>query len=164
MPSVTIRNNSTGEIKVIAPTELTQYGLQMPTSTSRVAEASKSAIQSGANPEIVAAAKDYLGNKDFIGWCEKLVRMATGRAERFSSAIKAWQGQQDKAIKGVEGIKPGDAIYFTANKSNKGYGHTGIYAGDGEFISATNNGVEQRDVKDWAIRTGQRILGYVPQG
>ena len=55
-----------------------------------------------------------------------------------------------------------DLVYFSPNASNEGYGHTGVYSGNGQMISATDNGVKQSNLGDWLKQTGQKILGYVP--
>ena len=87
----------------------------------------------------------------------------TGRSGIYGSAIEAWQQQQKKAVQGINGLREGDAVYFTPNSSNDGSGHTGIYTGNGRFISATYNGVEENDLQEWQNRTGQNVLGYIPQ-
>lgn len=114
---------------------------------------------------ILNTAAQYLGTKDFNNFCEAFVEQATqGHTGVYPSAIQAWIGQQKSAVQGTQGIQPGDTVYFSADKSNGGYGHTGIYVGNGQFISATYNGVQTEDLNKWQQSTGQKLLGYVPSG
>lgn len=119
--------------------------------------------QSKAPDDVFLASKDT-GNHKYDGWCQAFVEHATlGKTGVFPSAIDAWQAQQDKAVSGLNGIKAGDPIYFSPNQSNDGYGHTGIYAGDNKFISATDNGIKTIDLKEWSKATGQQVLGYLKE-
>ena len=102
-------------------------------------------------------------NTDYKNWCQAFVEQVTGSGWKGGTAFEAWQNQQNKAVQGTAGIKPGDVIYFTPTADNQA-GHTGIYEGKNKFISATDNGVEVLDLKDWQKSTGQKILGYVPVG
>lgn len=114
---------------------------------------------------ILNTASQYLGTKDFNNYCEAFVEQATqGHTGVYPSAIQAWIAQQQSARLGTQGIQPGDTIYFGADKSNGGYGHTGIYIGNGQFISATYNGVKTADLSKWQASTGQKLLGYIPSG
>lgn len=110
-------------------------------------------------------ASQYLGTQDFNNYCEAFVEQATqGHTGIYPSATQAWIAQQKQAVQGTQGIQPGDTIYFAADKSNGGYGHTGIYIGNGQFISATYNGVKTSDLSKWQQSTGQKLLGYIPSG
>lgn len=114
---------------------------------------------------ILNTAGQYLGTQDYNNFCEAFVEQATqGHTGVYPSAIQAWLGQQKQAVQGTQGIQPGDTVYFGADKSNGGYGHTGIYIGNGQFISATYNGVKTADLSKWQQSTGQKLLGYVPSG
>lgn len=114
---------------------------------------------------ILNTASQYLGTQDYRNYCEAFVEQVTqGKTGLYPSAIQAWVNQQQNAIHGTQGIQPGDTIYFSANKSNGGYGHTGVYVGNGQFISATYNGVKTEDLGKWQASTGQQLLGYVPSG
>lgn len=130
------------------------------------APATNQAIQAGADPSVLNKAKQALGNQDYTGLCEKFVEMTQGTTGKYASAIDAWnkQGADGKAQSGLQGIQPGDAIYFAPDKTNSGYGHTGVYTGDGNMISATNNGVKETPLSGWIKSTGQQILGYIPKG
>jgi hypothetical protein len=103
---------------------------------------------------ILNTASQYLGTKDFNNFCEAFVEQA----------IQAWIAQQKNSVQGTQGIQPGDTVYFAADKSNGGYGHTGIYIGNNQFISATYNGVKTANLSQWQQSTGQKLLGYVPSG
>lgn len=115
--------------------------------------------------QILNAASQYLGTQDYRNYCEAFVEQITqGKTGMYPSAISAWVNQQKTAVQGLQGIQPGDTVYFSANKSNGGYGHTGIYIGNNQFISATYNGVKTEDLTKWQQSTGQQLLGYVPSG
>lgn len=144
---------------------------QVTTSNPQVAQVTTEALSSGANPLALAVAKKQLGQSEYIGYCEAFVEHVQGSTTRYPSAIDAWnsQAEQGKAVSGLNGIQPGDAMYFTPNSSNDGYGHTGVYAGidtngQQEFISATDNGIQQIPISAWEQATGQQALGYIPKG
>ena len=40
-------------------------------------------------------------------------------------------------------------VWFVPNAGNKSAGHVGIYIGNGQFISATDNGVQIYDLTYW---------------
>lgn len=122
------------------------------------------AIQAGADPKILAMAKASMTPNAYAGYCERFVENVQGKQGVFPSAYAAWQGQQDRATRGLEGIQPGDQVYFAPDQSNLGYGHVGIFAGNNQFLSATNNGVKTSDLGAWQKQTGQKVLGYVRGG
>ncbi len=129
------------------------------------AQATTQALQNGADPNSLSSAKQKLGDQSYIGYCEAFTEQVTvGHQGIWPSAISAWNGQQDKAVQGLDGVQPGDAIYFAPDQSNSGYGHTGVYSGDNRFVSATDNGVQETNLNDWQNMTGQQILGYIPHG
>jgi hypothetical protein len=119
------------------------------------------ALGVGADPKSLEIARQYLGTSKFIGYCQRFVRQVTGGRTIGASAIEAWNKAPQK-IQGVQGIQPGDPVYFSPNSSNRGYGHTGIYAGNGQFVSATDRGIRQANLGEWIKATGQKLLGYVP--
>lgn len=115
--------------------------------------------------QILNTASQYLGTNDYNNYCEAFVEQSVyGKTGMYPSAIDAWVAQQKQAVQGSQGIQPGDTVYFSANKGNGGYGHTGIYIGNNQFISATYNGVQTNDLSKWQQSTGQQLLGYVPTG
>ena len=101
------------------------------------------------------------GNTNYNGWCQSFVEQVTGSDQKFPSASDAWDKQSNK-VNGLTGIKTGDAIYFAPDSSNDFSGHTGIYLGNDQFISATDNGVQQMPLSSWQKLTGQQVLGYIP--
>lgn len=132
---------------------------------SAISQATSQAIQHGADPDMLANLYRTVGSQNYIGLCQKFVEQATmGSTGHYASASDAWHQQQDRAVKdsNLNGIQPGDAVYFDADQSNQGYGHTGIYTGNGKFISATDNGVQNNPLSDWIGQTGQKVLGYIP--
>jgi hypothetical protein len=97
---------------------------------------------------------------EYDGLCEAYAEQQKhGVTGIYPSAIAAWNQSKDK-VQGLEGIQPGDQIFFAPDKSNSGFGHTGIYQGDGKFTSATYNGVQTNDLNNWQQSTGQQLLGY----
>lgn len=123
--------------------------------------ATAQALSVGADPRSLEIAKKYLGTSKFIGYCQAFVRQVTGGRTSGASAIQAWNNAPQK-IQGIQGMQPGDLVYFSPNSSNKGFGHTGIYAGNGQFVSATDKGIRSAGLGEWMNYTGQRLLGYVP--
>jgi NlpC/P60 family len=148
---------------LLARTQSTQAA-QQSTKPPSIDVATTQAMQSGANPLSLAMAKKQLGNQEYIGYCEQFVEQTTGSGWKGTSALNAWnnQAEQGKAVSGLQGIKPGDAVYF--NDSSQPFGHVGLYSGNDQFISATDNGIQQNDLGKWQESTGQQVLGYVPQG
>lgn len=113
----------------------------------------------------VSSAESYSGSQQFKNLCQAFVEQMTyGHQGVYPTAIAAWNQQQNKAISGTDGIQPGDLVYFGADKSNGGFGHAGIYEGNGNFVSATDSGVQSNNLDQWQKGTGQKLLGYVPQG
>lgn len=130
-----------------------------------VAPATNTALLAGGNPKILDQAKRYLDDQNYIGLCERFVEKVTkGATGLFPSAIAAWQGQQDKASTDLSQLKAGDSLYFAPDQSNGGYGHTGIYEGNGNMISATNSGVKSTPLDKWVSSTGQKVLGFIRNG
>lgn len=110
-------------------------------------------------------ASQYIGSQAFDDLCQEFVEQAAyGSTGHYASAIDAWNKQQQNAVSGTNGIQPGDLVYFAPDQSNNYYGHAGIYTGNNQFVSATNNGVQYNDLNSWQKGTGQRLLGYIPQG
>lgn len=123
--------------------------------------ATNSALQAGADPQDLALAKKELGKQEYIGYCETFVEKATGSGNQGATASDAWNNQQDKAIQGLEGVRPGDKIYFS--DPNNPAGHVGLADQGGNFVSATDNGIQENNINDWMKTTGQQALGYIPQ-
>lgn len=120
------------------------------------------AIQNGADPGMLGQAAQWLGKNAFVGLCEKFVEQVTkGKTGLFPTAISAWDKQQHQS--GLNGVKTGDAVYFGADPSNGNAGHAGVYTTNGNFISATNNGIQEYNIQNWEKATGQKLLGYVSQ-
>lgn len=120
------------------------------------------------SPADVSTAKTYVDNPEMnqhAGMCQQFVEQVTqGKTGIYPSAIDAWQQQQNRARAGLDGAKPGDAVYFAPDSSNGYSGHTGILTKDGKFISATDNGVKEMSIQDWQNMTNQQVMGYLPEG
>ena len=123
--------------------------------------ATAQALKAGANPRDLEIARQFMGNKNYTGYCQAFVRQVTGGVTQGASAIEAWNNAPTR-ISGTNGLQPGDLVYFSPNASNKGFGHTGIYAGNDQFISATDKGIRSAGIGEWLKATGQKLLGYVP--
>lgn len=120
-----------------------------------------------SNPTDVSQAQDKSGNQDFNGECEQFVeQMTTGKSGIFPTAADAWDYYAKSGqAQPLSQAKPGDLIYFSPDSTNNNQGHTGIIADtNGNFVSATYNGVQTNNLKDWVNLTGQTPLGIVPQG
>jgi len=131
-------------------------------------EAEQQALAAGANPSTLVYAKQNLGSSDYKGYCEKFVSDAMQSSgenvQRYGSATEAWNNRPQQTD--TSQISPGDVVYFvagpnTTDEAVKKWGHTGVYSGDGKFISATNAGVKEWDLGVWERLTGQKLLGYV---
>jgi hypothetical protein len=120
---------------------------------------------SGGLPPINISNADMLSKNDrgqYNGFCQRFVEQATyGTTGHFASAAQAWNTIQNKVV-GLDGIKPGDLVYFTPDKSNNNDGHVGIYEGNGMFKSATGTGIKDISLQDWSQQTGQSPMGYIP--
>lgn len=113
-------------------------------------------------------ARSQLGSQDYNGYCQTFVGDVTGDATWGTSALDAWQNSQDRAVQGLDGIKEGDLVYFVGNSPDAPggtyeNGHTGIYTGNGQFVSATGVGVQEADLGQWINDNNQSILGYIPR-
>ena len=88
-------------------------------------------------------------------YCELFVENAFGTSGRYTNAYKAFQ-----AI-GVSGSPqiPGQIVFFAQNAGNGQLAHTGIYIGNGNFISATSNGVKQYSLTWWSNNVA-KYVGY----
>lgn len=150
--------------KPIQPTAQTPQAVtpQQPVQATTT-QATTQAIKNGANPSVLERARQYLGDKAYIGLCQAFVERATkGQEGIYASAIDAWNKQSNKAQTNMGNVQPGDAVYFAPDGSNAGYGHTGVYVGNNQFISATYGGIKQFDLNDWTRMTGQHLLGFIP--
>jgi cell wall-associated NlpC family hydrolase len=100
---------------------------------------------------------------EYDGLCEAYAEQQKhGVTGLYPSAIDCWNQSKNK-VQGTAGIRPGDQVFFAPDKSNSGYGHTGIYEGNGQFKSATYNGVQTNDLNHWQQNTGQQLLGYTAE-
>src|ERR1035437_6573514 len=100
---------------------------------SQISQITNEALNAGAHPAVLALAQKMLGQKDYIGWCQAFVRSVGGNTSG-ASAYQAWQNAGNK-VTGTQGMQPGDLVYFSPNQGNNNDGHTGIYAGNNQFIT-----------------------------
>ncbi|HEX9059152.1 MAG TPA: NlpC/P60 family protein [Clostridia bacterium] len=115
-------------------------------------------------PQSVTTAQSDIGDQSYNGYCQAFVEQATyGKQGLFgATAYDAWNNfnKKGQATQGTQGIQPGDIIYFSPTQQVPA-GHTGIYEGGNNFVSATDDGVQSNDLSKWQQATGQQILGYV---
>lgn len=103
----------------------------------------------------------------FAGLCQKWAeQQAYGHSGIYPSASAAWSAYsgkgEAKSDPSLKGAKPGDLVYL--QDPNQSDGHVGVYNGNGQFTSATYNGIQKNDLGAWQKSTNQKILGYVPMG
>lgn len=122
-------------------------------------ESTNMALNAGADSKALAWAKSQLGKKEYENYCQLFARTASGQESQGPSAIAAWNNQKDKGLPGIVGAQPGNLVYFNGGQ----YGHAGVYSGDNKFISATPWGVQENNINDWEQKTGQQLLGNLPQ-
>jgi cell wall-associated NlpC family hydrolase len=109
--------------------------------------------------DAVAWAKTQIGSRNWgtgtNTYCELFVENAFGTSGRFSTA---YAGYQSIGISGSPQI-PGQIVFFSKNSSNGGYGHVGIYIGNGQFISVTSSGVQLESLSWWSSNVASYV-GY----
>ena len=95
----------------------------------------------------IAWAKSQLGSQNWNGLCEKFVENAYGTNGQYLTAQDAY-----KVLHTSTNWSPdiGALVWFVPNASNGNVGHVGIYIGQGQFISATYNGVQINSMKSWS--------------
>ena len=128
--------------------------------------------QSGDNPfsqiftpSDVASAEENLGSQVDNGECQAFAEQNVyGKTGIFPTASSAadYYSQNGELKSDFQNMKPGDLIYF--KDPNQPNGHVGIYKGNDSMISATYNGVQEDDIKNWLQSTSQSPLGYVRIG
>lgn len=108
--------------------------------------------------EAIAAAWG-IQNQGKPGWydqCQLFVETAYGTRGQFTSALTAGNALLGKTPnRDLSKARPGDLVYFSADDTNNGAGHVGIYVGGGKMISATYAGVKVDDVANnpyWSSR------------
>ena len=124
------------------------------------ASAISSAVSSKGQ-KAVAWAKSMIGRQDWNNLCERFVEEAYGTKGAFPDAKDA--ARQLVTHKGSSSLRtapPGALLYFTADQTNEGHGHAGIYLGNGEMISARPDGVKVERVDTPYNR--ERFLGWGP--
>lgn len=108
-----------------------------------------------------------IGNQSYDDLCEMFAEQQIyGHASLYPNAITAWTSQSPYQKSGLQGIQPGDQVFFSPNAGNGNNGHTGIFKGyDAQgnplMESATDNGVQVSNISNWLKGTGQQLLGYI---
>lgn len=101
-------------------------------------------------------------------FCQRLSREASRGLVNGGSATEAWNGAVARGIAQTDRnlLQPGDIVYVTSNTPNgRKYGHTGIYAGGGQFISALSRGVYPMALFGGWVPTKGQFRGFVrPSG
>src|SRR6185312_7990417 len=95
-------------------------------------------------PQDVQTADSQQGRQDLNGWCESAVEQWAGLPKMGTTAKDAWNNfvSQKKAYSGLQGIQPGDLVYYDAAPGNHNEGHVGLFEnydsqGNPIMISAT---------------------------
>ena len=104
-----------------------------------------------------AWAVQQIGSQAWNEYCERLIENAYGTSGRYPSAAAAAAGlplYQDPSA-----AEPGDLVYFKADDTNNGYGHAGIYVGNGRMVSATPSGVKETSILQDPYY-GPRFVGF----
>lgn len=116
-----------------------------------------------ADPKKAAIAAAWiasqLGSTEWNELCERLVEEAYGTRGRFLTAKDA--GNALNPQKNVT-PEPGWLVLFSADETNSGAGHAGIYQGNGTFVGAQGGRVSE--VKDFLKNPywASRFRGYAP--
>ena len=84
-------------------------------------------------------ALQQLGAQNYLNLCQRFIENAYGTSGRYASAAAA--SNQLMNNRNMEDADVGDLVFFRPDASNGGYGHVGIYLGNGEMVSATNGGI-----------------------
>ena len=133
--------------------------------THRAVTSQLDGIQAQVNPNVQRANK-FIGSTDWGSghntYCETFAeQMTDGRnwgpsaAAAFGNRAQAGQAVSDPTLSGVQ---PGDLVYFGGSGENGGYGHVGIYTGNGRITSATVNGIQNYPISAFSAP----VLGYAP--
>lgn len=102
----------------------------------------------------------------YAGYCLQYVDDKTGNSQRQPTAYADYQANQaaGNIDTSMKDIPKGARVYFAPNATNGGMGHVGLSNGDGSFTSATDNGVQTFNIKDWEQYADQQFIGYAPPG
>lgn len=99
----------------------------------------------------------------YAGYCLQYVDDQTGNTNRQPTAYADYQANQQSGNIKTSGTPPkGARVYFAPNSTNGNMGHVGISDGNGEFTSATDNGVKTFNIQDWDKYAGQQFIGWAP--
>lgn len=113
---------------------------------------------------ISLAQKDE-GDQSYDNYCEQFAEQAVyGHASLYPTAADAYANYKIQGVANDGNITKapqGALVYFAPDASNSGEGHVGISDGNGNFVSATSNGVKTISIKQWESQTGQSPLGWV---
>ncbi len=94
----------------------------------------------------IAWAKSVIGSHAWDGFCETFVELAYGASYRYANAQAAFTDLHTSTNRNPD---LGALVWFVPNSGNGGFGHVGIYIGNDQFISATNNGVATYTISYW---------------
>ncbi len=116
--------------------------------------APKTPSSSGLGSDIVAKAKENLGEKypytdGVYTYCARFVRMMFDKPAIWADADAMCDSYAKQGVlKNAQNPPAGAAVCYEPNASNGNYGHVAIAAGDGTEIGATSlrNGVTQRNI------------------
>src|SRR5215471_18181811 len=89
-------------------------------------------------------ALNQLGAQNYHNLCERFIENAYGTSSRYASAAAASGDLMNNTDPSQADV--GDLVFFRPDASNGGYGHVGIYLGNGEMVSATNGGITRDSI------------------
>ena len=95
----------------------------------------------------IAWANSQLGSQNWNGLCEVFVENAYGTQYQYKTAQDAFNALHTSTDSSPD---IGALVWFVPNTGNGNAGHVGIYLGQGQFISATYNGVQIHDMTSWS--------------
>ena len=135
-----------------------EYTMDKPTADVDV----KSSAKGGAAKGMVNIAKSYIGQNryQYGGFdCSKFVQDVARKygvgLPRNTYGQMSWFKRKGRFSSSLNGIQPGDPIYFQSSASPSGR-HVGIYIGGGRMIDNSGRG---KPIKAKSI-AGRRVVGY----
>jgi cell wall-associated NlpC family hydrolase len=153
-------SESSGPLGSLANPQIAQALASAQKAVASAASTATTAV-SGKAQKAVGWAKSMVGRTEWANLCERFVEEAYGTKGVFPDAAAA--GQQLVTHRGASSLRTapvGALLYFRADETNNGYGHAGIYLGNGEMISARPDSVKVERVDSPYNR--ERFVGWGP--
>lgn len=120
----------------------------------------------GVMPQDVKNAEEYLGQGIDQGMCEAFASQMTNGQKWGATSADAFQNQLQQGLAiadpTLSNMPIGSKIYWKPSPANGGNGHTAIYMGNNQMISADYDKVSINNISAWEQNTGMTPSGYVP--